>query len=1347
MKCAMIFTVSVIVGLSIVSGSVSRKAGNDPIIPRPNGSSIVDPFAPIGIASTSTSLASSVDEALPVQQSNANTTEWTTTANPPIIPSQYDGDVRDVPPVPARERAEDQTEMYEPHDPPSMRAGSALKGSNAAREILDVANNVPLGAMPPAIQSFQGMSLNDNCAGAPCGIGQPPDANGDVGLDHYIEAVNFGLAIYSKSGNLLARFSEASLWRNANTGTPCDAQSHGDPVVIYDQFANRWIISNFAFGFNQNGPTSPFYECFAVSKTGDPVSGGWWLYPVRTDNGGSQPPVGAMGDYPKFGNWNDGCLYMSANNFTFPGGRFVGTMFGSFNKSDMENGQPLTSSIGFISDANTSYSMIPSNLSGAQFSESLPANGTPNYYAAQSRGTYSFEIRKFTSGTSPKICGAGGSMSAPVNVAQTAWSNPGDISQPNATVGSLGERLMQKVQYRKVGTKESLWIVHSVEATANTTVRSQWVQIDVSGGAVKTSPVQQQIYAPDTTIERWVPSIAADHDGNVAIGYNLSSGSVFPGIAYAGRLATDPLNQLPQGETVLVAGNGSQRNQCEGGPCRRWGDYSAMSIDPVDDCTFWYVNQYYDGQSNGDSGNWQTRIGSFKFPSCGGHLVTHTLNLQSANPTFGVPITIDLDDENDKNNGIVPFTRTYRHGYTVRVTTDPKALGNSFLEWQRDGVSYSRDISTTVVIDGDHTMKAVYDSSTTRSLTLKSLNPNSGVSISLTPGDVFNVNTGNTGFEAKFSVGTPVTVKAPATAGGNVFKRWMVDGYQWDTATTTVLPLDNDHEMTAVYEPVSTVTVTVQTNPSGARFTVDGASYSSSQTFSWAPNSTHTMAADETTSTGAASRLAWSNWSDGGAISHTVTASGPTTYTANFKTQFLLTINVGDGGVVRPLTGFYNAREPVSLIAEPQTRFSFDGWVGTGVDSYTGTFANIAIDMTAPVTETANFSLVDTTIQLSSATYSASETAGFFNVTVVRNGPPTNTDSVSYITTDGTAKEGRDYVVAQGVVSFALGESTKTFPILLINNSYVDASPRTVNIKLIEAQGAFLGTTSSAVLSIVDDDKSPGPNPVDDAHAFVQFNYFDFLGRFPDTGGWDFWTNEIKSCGSNQACVDVKRTNVSGAFFLSTEFQQTGYLVERIYKVSYGDAPGNSTLGGAHQLRVPVIRFAEFLAGKEAVGRGVIVGQNGWEDLLENNKQDFVRALIRTQRFFDAFPNTMTPAQFVDKLNQNAGNVLTPGERNDAIALFEGTPDSSDIRVRRHALLAVAEAPELVAAEKNRAFVLAQYYGYLRRNPDDPPDKPGDYTGYDFWLSKLNQFNGDFVAAQMVQAFLGAGEYRQRFGP
>ena len=1353
MKFAIIFTIFVIIGLGVLGSARMQESQPRLIVPRPFSSVFVEPLAPVGVRGSSRS-PSSISDLVRAGKGYApraaDNGEYISYTNPLVYPREYNGDVRNLPQVAVQKEEKEgavwENEMYEPS---SLRDVSAFKGVTGFKDAPDEVNNVSVAAMPGAIQSFPGLSLSDGCAGVPCGIGHPPDANGDVGPNHFIEAVNFGIGIYNKSGTLLAKFNEDSLWHDANTGTPCDSQNHGDPVVVYDQFADRWIISHFAFGVSPTGPVAPIYQCFAVSKTGDPVSGGWRFYPLRTDAGGNQPPPGTLSDYPKLGNWNDDCLYMSANEFQFPGGKYLGTLFASMNKSDMYNGQPLTSSIGFISDASGGFTLIPSNISGAMAPESLPSAGTPNYFVSQARDTYSYDVRKFTPGTSPKICGGGGSMSAAVKVAQAVWDGPDEISQPNANpLGSVGERLMQKVQYRKVNGKESLWVVHSVESPANSPVKSQWAQIDVTGAAIKTTLVQQQIYAPDTSIERWIPSLAADHNGNMALGYNMSSSSMFPSIGYSGRLATDPLNQLSQGETILVNGNGSQRNQCEGGPCRRWGDYSSMSIDPVDDCTFWYINQYYDSQSNGDSGNWQTRIGSFRFPTCVGALVIRTLSVSSSSPDFGIPMTVSPDDENHQQNGISAFTRKYRNATSVTLTTDARANGNPFLEWQRDGVSYSKNLSTTVLMDADHTMKAVYDPSSTRSLTIKSSNPNNGVSVTLTPSDIFNVNTGATGFEAKFNAGTDVKVKAPATgAGGNVFKRWMVDGFQWDTAASTVITMDNDHEMMAVYEPASTVSVTVQTNPAGVNFSVDGTLFSSGQTFSWAPNSTHTIATDATKSTGVGRQLAWSNWSDGGTISHTVTATGSTTYTANFRTQFLLTINNGDGGVVRPLTAYHDVREPVNIIATPQDRFSFDGWVGTGPDSYTGSFRIISISMTEPVTETANFSLVDTNINLSAATYSASESAGAFNVTVVRNGPPTSTDVVSYITTDGTAKEGRDYINSQGVVTFAKGESTKTFPLLLINNSYVDSSPRTVNIKLVEAQGAFLGTTSTAVLTIVDDDKTPGPNPVDDPRAFVQLNYFDFLGRFPDSGGWDFWTNGITSCGSSQACIDVKRVNTSGAFFLSTEFQQTGYLVERIYKVSYGDAVANSTLGGSHQIKVPVIRFAEFLAGKEAVGRGVIVGQDGWPDLLENNKQDFVRALVRSQRFIDAFPISLTPPQFVDKLNQNAGNVLSPTERADAIAIFPGTADSDDIRARRHALLAVAEDADLVNAEKNRAFVLSQYFGYLRRNPDDPPDKPGDYTGYDFWLSKLNEFKGNFVAAQMVQAFISAGEYRQRFGP
>jgi hypothetical protein len=229
----------------------------------------------------------------------------------------------------------------------------------------------------------------------------------------------------------------------------------------------------------------------------------------------------------------------------------------------------------------------------------------------------------------------------------------------------------------------------------------------------------------------------------------------------------------------------------------------------------------------------------------------------------------------------------------------------------------------------------------------------------------------------------------------------------------------------------------------------------------------------------------------------------------------------------------------------------------------------------------------------------------------------------------------------------------------------------------------------------------------------------------------------------------VRRIDVSASFFLSIEFQNNGYLVERFYKVAYGNANGNSTFGGAHLLLVPVVRFNEFLQDTQRVGQGVIVLQAGWEQALENNKQAYALEFVQRPRFTaaGAFPTTLTPTEFVDKLNQNAGNVLSPGERTTAINLFGGAANSSNTTARAQALRQVAEDTDLYNAEYNRAFVLAEYFGYLRRNPNDAPESTLDYTGYDFWLTKLNQFNGNYIDAEMVKAFLSSIEYNQRFAP
>lgn len=324
-----------------------------------------------------------------------------------------------------------------------------------------------------------------------------------------------------------------------------------------------------------------------------------------------------------------------------------------------------------------------------------------------------------------------------------------------------------------------------------------------------------------------------------------------------------------------------------------------------------------------------------------------------------------------------------------------------------------------------------------------------------------------------------------------------------------------------------------------------------------------------------------------------------------------------------------------------------------------------------------------------------------------------------------------------GSVTFAPGEDSKAVPFYYFSGG-------TFNISLFNNAGnaTFVGGMRDATIIFAPSNY----NPIDNSAYLVRQLYRDFLNREPDTAGWDFWTNNIESCGSfNSACIDPKRIDTSAAFFLSIEFQQTGYLVERIYKAAFGDATGTSTINGTHTLAVPIVRFNDFLADTQQIGQGVVVLQSGWEQQLESNKQAFAIQFVGRAGFTTAFPTSMTPQQFAEKLNTNSGNILSSNERAQAVALFGGASDTSNLMARAQALRQVAENQNLYNAEFNRAFVLMQYFGYLRRNPDDVPEATRDHSGYDFWLTKLNQFNGNYINAEMVKAFLSSIEYRQRF--
>jgi hypothetical protein len=279
--------------------------------------------------------------------------------------------------------------------------------------------------------------------------------------------------------------------------------------------------------------------------------------------------------------------------------------------------------------------------------------------------------------------------------------------------------------------------------------------------------------------------------------------------------------------------------------------------------------------------------------------------------------------------------------------------------------------------------------------------------------------------------------------------------------------------------------------------------------------------------------------------------------------------------------------------------------------------------------------------------------------------------------------------------------------------------------------------TSGGANLVLNFTASPGGNPIDGSMKFVQQHYRDFLGREADPSGLAFWTNDIEACAGDLVCREVKRINVSAAFFLSLEFRDTGYLVYRTYKTAYGDVTEPST-----GLTVPVIRREEFLQDTPLISQNVIVNVGNWQQQLENNKQAYLLAFVQRARFAAAYPASLTPQQFVAKLNQNTGGALTVvQEAALAAQLSLNNNDAGRAAVLRQ----VAESPEVDARERNRAFVLMQYYGYLRRNPNDAPESGLNFAGWNFWLGKLNEFGGDFVRAEMVKAFLDAGEYRNRF--
>jgi|GEM_PF-1666994 len=377
-----------------------------------------------------------------------------------------------------------------------------------------------------------------------------------------------------------------------------------------------------------------------------------------------------------------------------------------------------------------------------------------------------------------------------------------------------------------------------------------------------------------------------------------------------------------------------------------------------------------------------------------------------------------------------------------------------------------------------------------------------------------------------------------------------------------------------------------------------------------------------------------------------------------------------------------------------------------------------------------------TSVQFATDALTVNEADGSLQVTVRRVGDLSGVFTASYTTFNGSASERSDYNAALGTLRFEPNESSKTITVFITNDALVEET-EDFFIFLNGVGGGATNEPSAVTVTLNSDDAALGPNPLDDPTFFVRQHYRDFLGRDPDAEGLAFWVGIIEECGNDVQCRRVRRINVSAAFFLSIEFQETGYLAYRTHKAAFGDATSPGVPG-----TVPVIRLRDFLPDAQRMGEGVRVGIGDWRQRLEENKNAYALEFVQRRLFLTAFPTTMTAEQFVARLEQNTGAALSPDEKAALVSALGSTP--ADPAKRAQVLRAVAEDADLRRAELNRAFVLMQYYGYMRRNPNDPQDS--DFSGWKFWLDKLEQFNGDFVRAEMVRAFIESIEYRHRFG-
>jgi hypothetical protein len=455
------------------------------------------------------------------------------------------------------------------------------KGSTTPDQV--VQSGAPTGTAPIAGGNFDGVAVQDSL---------PPDPNGAAGLLQYVQMVNESFQVFTKTGtSMYGPVPTNTLF--TGFGGPCEDNNDGDGTVVYDHLANRWVISQFAV---TAGP--PYYQCVAVS-TGRDATDTWYRYAFQYDS---------FPDYPKLGTWPD-AYYETFNLFDDATSAFLGPEVCAYDRDAMLDGDPATQHCYILDSAYGG--LLPSDIDGS----TPPPGGAPNYILGLSDvntlNEWTFHVDWGCSGDGVVDCDEmSDAHEVTVSPFTLPCSNTGGACIPEKSgmkLDTLGDRLMYRLAYRNMGGYGALVVNHSVTAGSVTGIRWYELHADNSNPDANLTVAQQGTYAPSGGLSRWMGSAAMDSAGNIALGYSESSSSTFAGLAYTARLAGDAPGTMTQGETIFKTGSGGQTTYS------RWGDYSSMSIDPADDCTFWYTGEYL---PNTGAFNWRTRIASFQLPGC-----------------------------------------------------------------------------------------------------------------------------------------------------------------------------------------------------------------------------------------------------------------------------------------------------------------------------------------------------------------------------------------------------------------------------------------------------------------------------------------------------------------------------------------------------------------------------------------------------------------------------------------------------------------------------------------------------------------------------------------------------------